>query len=182
MQLSPTFTPSPLPQPRPKPLNLSVDLPQHPLPPTVEAVQKSRAVRRSKFSKQDDLLLLREVCAAKAHVSPNGETKERFEVVAVKPNQTRKVSFELTWKSAQDRYKRLQARLDTHYRAGQLMSGAGGAQGELEELLSEMRDARQDLLSRKEERRTAALEREAEKERLSPGYSWTCQQAYALSF
>ena len=36
----------------------------------------------------------------------------------------------------------------------------------MEELLSEMRDARQDLLSRKEERRPAALEREAEKEGL----------------
>ena len=46
------------------------------------------------------------------------------------------------------------------------MSGIGGEQGEMEEPLSEMRDARQDLLSKKEERSAAALEREAEKERL----------------
>ena len=112
------------------------------------------------------MLLLREVCAAKAHISPNGKTKERFEIVAVKATQTQKLSFELTWKSAQDRYKRLQARFDTQDRTEELMSGVGGEQGEMEELLSEMRYARQDLLSRKEERRTAALEREAEKERL----------------
>ena len=51
----------------------------------------------------------------------------------------------------------------------------------MEELLSEMRDARQDLLSRKEEHRTAELEREAEKETWR-GNSSTCEQAYALSF
>ena len=112
------------------------------------------------------MLLLREVCAAKAHISPNGETKEQFVIVAVTANQTRNISFQLTLKSAQDPYKRLQARFETQDRTEELLSGVGGEQREMEEFLSEMRDARQDLLSRTEERRTAALEREAEKERL----------------
>ena len=46
------------------------------------------------------------------------------------------------------------------------MSGVRREQRELEELIWEMWDARQDLLSRKEERRTTALEREFDKERI----------------
>ena len=83
--------------------------------------------------------------------------------MAFKANQTRKVSFELTSKSAQDRYKRLQDLFDTRDRAELLMSGFWEEQGEIKELPSEMRDARQDLLSRKEERRTAALKRDSKK-------------------
>ena len=126
MELSPTFQPSLSSPTSPKPLNLRLDLPQPPLRSTVEAAQKSKTGSNSKFTKQEDLLLLRGLCAAKGHVSPNGETKERFEIMTVKANQTRKVLFELTWKSSQDRYKRLQARFDTRDRAEQLMSGVRG--------------------------------------------------------
>lgn len=37
---------------------------------------------RSKFSKEDDLVIVRKIAAAKAHVAPSGETRERFEIAA----------------------------------------------------------------------------------------------------
>ena len=116
-------------------MNSPLDLLPPALRSPVVAVRKLSTRRKSKFSKQDDLLLLREVCAAKAHISPNAETKEQFEIVAVKANQTQNILFELIWKSAQHRHKCLQARFNTQDRTEELMSGVGGEQGGMEELL-----------------------------------------------
>jgi len=78
-------------------------------------------------------VIVREVCAGKAHVAPHGTTQERFDEAAKSANATRKVHVKLTWKSIQDRYKRLQSRYDAADRVDQRMSGAGG---ELRELRS----------------------------------------------
>lgn len=127
---------------------------------------ETRTGRRPKFTPEDDLMLVREVAAAKAHLAPNGATKERYETAANKANATRRLTCPVTWKSVQDRYKRIQARFDERERVESLMSGVGGELGEIEELLSSMKEARQDLLNCKSASRRAAQEREAEKERL----------------
>lgn len=56
----------------------------------------ARAGRQSKFTAEDDLILLRNVFAARAHVALQGETRERFEVVASKANACRKLTFAVT--------------------------------------------------------------------------------------
>lgn len=48
--------------------------------------------RRSKFTEEDYILLLREVAAAKAHVVLNGETRQRFGRAAAKINATKRLS------------------------------------------------------------------------------------------
>ena len=126
----------------------------------------ARTGRRPKFTPDDDLVLVREVAAERAHIAPNGATKERFETASKKANATRRLTCPVTWKSVQDRYKRIQARFDEHDKIDGLMSGVGGDLGEMQELLSSMKEARQDLLNSKSASRKAAQEREAEKERL----------------
>lgn len=126
----------------------------------------SRTGRRPKFTPDDDLVLVREVAAAKAHVAPNGATKERFETAAKKSNATHRLSCVVTWKSIQDRYKRIQTRFDERDRVESLMSGVGGDVGEMEELLSSMKEARQDFRNNRNASRKEAEDRELEKERL----------------
>eukprot|EP00171_Calliarthron_tuberculosum_P001767 IDg1767t1 len=125
-----------------------------------------RMDRRPKFTPADDLVIIREVAAAKAHVAPNGQTKERFHVAAHKANCSKKISCAVTWKSIQDRYKRLQSRFDASERVESAMSGVGGEVGEMEELLSMMRDARRDVADERSAARQKSKEQEAEKERL----------------
>ena len=72
--------------------------------------------RRAKFSPSEDLDIVREVAAAKAHIAPMGQTRQRFEIAASKANASRKFAAEVTWKAFQDLYKRLQSRLDRNER------------------------------------------------------------------
>lgn len=95
--------------------------------------------RRSKLSKEEDLLLLRYVAAARTHVPPKGETRERFEIASSKANATKKLSTNIAWKPMQYRYKRLQGRYDEDETTEIRMSGLGGEVGEKEELLAGMR-------------------------------------------
>ena len=120
---------------------------------------ESRPGRRPKFTPFDDLVLVREVAAAKAHVAPNGTTKERFETAAKKANTTKRLSCPVTCKSIQYRYKHIQGRFDDHDRVDALMSGVGGEVGEMEELLISMREARQDMLESRSTSKTRPEER-----------------------
>ena len=87
---------------------------------------------------------MREVAAAKAHIAPLGQTRERFEIAASKATASSKLATEVTLKAIQDRYKRLQSRFDRNERVEAAMSGVGGEYGEMGELLDTMREARQD--------------------------------------
>lgn len=69
---------------------------------------------------------MREVAASQAHIAPNGATKERFETAAQKANATRRLTCPVTWKSVQDRYKRIQTRFDDREKIEGLMNGVGG--------------------------------------------------------
>ena len=50
----------------------------------IHSLMKQKAKRgcRSKFCEKDDLLILREVAAVKAHIAPNGSKMERFNEIA----------------------------------------------------------------------------------------------------
>lgn len=60
------------------------------------------------------------------------------------------LAFPVTAKSIQDRYTKLKMRFHSAERKKTLMSGLGDEVGELEALLSGMREAREDLLNIKE--------------------------------
>lgn len=104
--------------------------------------------------------------AARAHVAPIGETKERFEIIAAKENSTRTLSCEWTWKSAQDRYKRFQQRFNYSDKQEAAIGGVGGEVGEMDELLSMMAEAREDRKKERSETRKRIQEKEEQKERL----------------
>lgn len=63
--------------------------------------------RRLKFTADHDFIFIREVFVARAHIVSQCETRELFEVTALKVNACRKLSVPVTWKCAQDRCKRL---------------------------------------------------------------------------
>lgn len=168
----PPALPAPLPTPLPTPLPASLPAVVYlvagntsPSSPQVTASKKG-AGRRSKFTYEEDLLLLREVAAAKAHVAPTGETRERFEIAAAKANATKKISTNIAWKPLQDRYKRLQGTYDEEEATESRMSGLGGEVGEKEELLAGMREDREMVAAEKCAKKDAETKREREKERL----------------
>ena len=51
-----------------------------------ESTDKSKAGRQSRFSKEEDLILVREVAAGSAHLAAFGETQAKFEQAAAKIN------------------------------------------------------------------------------------------------
>ena len=112
--------------------------------------------RRSKYTAEEDLIILREVAATKAHIAPYGRTLELFQTAAKKVNGNAKFTVEATAKGIFDRYTRLQKDFDKSERKTCLLSGVGGEIGEAEELLAMMKEARDD----------AALQARMEKEAL----------------
>ena len=76
------------------------------------------------------------------------------------------VAFEekASWKSVQDRYRRLQEQFDKDDDADRGRSGVGGGVTEMEELLSMMREERDDLDAKKTAETKAEKEREKEKD------------------
>lgn len=76
-----------------------------------------------------------------------------FEVAAAKANATKKVWSGVTWKSIQDRYKLLQNLFDSTGRREALMSGISREVGEMDEMLSSIREFRQDLVREVEDKK-----------------------------
>ena len=72
----------------------------------------------------------------------------------------------VTWKSVRDRYKRIQEQFDKADNANQKMPGVGGDVGEMDELLMEMRQKRDDIAAEKTADKDAQRQRDAEKERI----------------
>jgi hypothetical protein len=64
--------------------------------------------RRPKFSREEDLILVREVAAAKAHVASYGDVKMRFAEAASRANANVELRSKVTPKSIQDRYVKIQ--------------------------------------------------------------------------
>ena len=73
------------------------------------------------------------------------QTREIFEIATSKANSSSKLATEVMWKALHGRYKWLLSRFDRKEREEGATSGVGGEYGEMEELLSTMREAIQDL-------------------------------------
>lgn len=129
-------------------------------------LRATRTGRRPKFSKGHDLIIIRDVAAARAHLALNGATKERFDIAAKRSNATTKLSCTVTWKAVQDKYKRVQQGFDERDAVDQRMSGIGGEVDEMDELLMGMKEERADFRAHKDAVRKAVEAPEAEKERV----------------
>mmetsp|Transcript_549 Transcript_549/g.1421 ORF Transcript_549/g.1421 Transcript_549/m.1421 type:complete len:313 (-) Transcript_549:2-940(-) len=108
---------------------------------TAEAA-KTRG-RPSKFSKADDLRIVRAIVAQNAHVAGFGDKKLAFERAAESLNASGTFPIRVGGKAIQDRYIKLQRKHSVHLKSG---SGNGG---ELDRLLSTMRKAEDDVLRTK---------------------------------
>jgi hypothetical protein len=125
-----------------------------------------RRGRRPKFTAKKDLIIAREVSASKAHIASFGTKRERFAAAAERANANPEMRTNVTSKSIQYKYVKLQALYKRDDAAQRKMSGVGGEVGELEELLGTMQEARADLETQKTAERSAAREREEAKERI----------------
>ena len=98
----------------------------------------------------EDQIIVREVAGTKAYIAPYGQTQALYEKVAQRCNGYERMRSEVNWKQCQDRYQRLQDTFDKEDVRTHLRSGIGGGKlSELNELLSQMREARDDLKHRK---------------------------------
>ncbi|CAN8073476.1 unnamed protein product [Agarophyton chilense] len=111
-------------------------LPFH--PPPSESIPTSAAApvratspskkegRRPKFTPEDDLIIAREVSAAKAHIAGYGEIQNSFGQAAAKANVNTQLSQNVSAKSIPDRYKKIQDTFKQRDAANRRLSGVCG--------------------------------------------------------
>lgn len=95
-------------------------------PPESAPLLQARRGRRSMFKAEDDLILLREVAAHKAHIAKYSAKDKQFDLAATAVKS--KTAFSMnksTAKNVQDHYVRLQRQFDTADLREQLMSVIG---------------------------------------------------------
>jgi hypothetical protein len=68
--------------------------------------------RKTRFSCSDDLIICREVTAAKAHIASLEEKKERFLQASVEADSNALFSWKITAKCLHDRYLKFQSEFD----------------------------------------------------------------------
>lgn len=126
-----------------------------------------RRGRKTVFSTDDDTSLLREILSTGAHVARYGCKKNKFLAVAEALNSRKSMPKSMTWKNAQDRYELLQRQFNSMDNKDRALSGVGGDVTECDEMLSMMREARQESdIACKRERETLSLR---EKRKLEAG-------------
>ena len=91
----------------------------------------TRTGRHSRFTAEEDLVLLREVSAANAHVVAFGQNGTQYRDAASNFNENPSVVQTVTWKSVRDSYKRVQEQFDKSDNANQRLSGVSGEIGEM---------------------------------------------------
>jgi len=122
-----------------------------------------KAGRRSKYTTSEDLILVQEVAASKAHVAPHDETVGRFGLVADQCNGNLSFPHTITWKRAQDRFKRIIDDFEARDQRERALSGTGGEIGELDELPADLLQARKDFLEEKNASSDALKKEEEQK-------------------
>jgi len=110
-------------------------------------LNEDRRGSASNFTPAEDLILIREVAAAKAHIAGHGEKGKRFQVAADKANGNPNLRDKVPWKSVQDRYKQIDDLYSKADERKQKASGFGGALDEMEEILSITREANREKLT-----------------------------------
>ena len=139
---------------------------QHTLPvanPAFLPAKSSKFGRKSTFTAEEDLLIAREVAARKGHIADFGRKGATFDEVRKGLVSTGIIKQDVEAKSIQDRYNRMQREFDKKDRKHSKMSGLDGEATEVDELLSSMKEARDDLLKQKEAEGTKAKEIEERK-------------------
>ena len=123
--------------------------------------------RHSKFTSEQEVVIVREVAAAEVHVAALDETRTRFGTAAEKLMENNIFSQELNWKIVEDRDKRLQKQHDCYDKHNQRLSEVGRVDmGELADLIMtkcEVRDYMNDktpsrVRRRERKRRRRSLE------------------------
>lgn len=99
---------------------------------------------RPEFTPVEDLIIVREVSASKAHIAPYAEIGDRFNTPSDKSNDNPQMSKKLTAKSLQDRYKKLQDQFHVYDTKHRVIGGVGGDIDELDELLGGIAEAGKD--------------------------------------
>ena len=101
--------------------------------PAVVAESRKRTGRPTSFTEQDDLIVVREVAAKRAHTAQHGQKQELWSQVAMSCNCNRSMSRKVSWKSARDRFEKLLEDYVKKERKDSLTSGvAGPTQTEIE--------------------------------------------------
>ena len=113
--------------------------------------------RHSRFTGEEDLVIVRDAAASRAHLVVFGEFGKRFEIASDKINRNEAVTQKVTWKSVRDRYRRLQNAFDRDDNKTKKV-GYRGEVGKLEELLMSMHNARNDLLEQRNAEKNARKE------------------------
>ena len=126
--------------------------------------EKGERGRRPNFSTDEDKIFVREVYAAKTHVAGHGQVRSCFEETAVRPNANPNLTPKVSWKSVQDRYAKAQAAFDKCDTVLRSKIGMSEDFSELDELLSEMSEARVDVEASKAAAKAPERERKKRKE------------------
>ena len=122
--------------------------------------------RRAKFTPAEDLVIVREVAAVKAHVACRGEVRTRFETAAECANKSEILTAPVTWKGLQDRYLKVQALFDKRDVSMRVKSGVEEDMTEMDELLSAMKEERDDNTRAKEELKLTARNKKEKEDEL----------------
>ncbi|PXF41047.1 hypothetical protein BWQ96_09242 [Gracilariopsis chorda] len=132
---------------------------------------RKNSSHRSKYTATEDLVIVREVAAAKAHIAPYGKTRALDEIVADRCNENPVMTCKLKWKQCQDRYDRLQESFDKGDGLTHLRFGIKDEElGELNELLSQMREDKDELKKQKHPKNEKGAKEEKEKERIRKAF------------
>ena len=106
--------------------------------------------QHSQFSVQEDLIILREFAASGAHTPLYGHTRYLVQRAEDICNENESMKTNLTWKQIQGRYTSHQASFDNEDGLTNNRSGIGGGEiSELNDLLSQMGEARNHPCARK---------------------------------
>lgn len=100
--------------------------------------------RNTELSTEKIGILLRDVYGNRAHIAHQGEKREAFQVAADVLCGIKYFGINVDGKSVRDRYERMQKAFNDSDKRNKKLSGVKGGPLEAEDLLSMMREARDD--------------------------------------
>lgn len=122
----------------------------------------AKSGRRPTFTLDDDIIIVREVAATKAHLAPFGEVLNRFAVSAKNSNSNRNLSTKVTSKLLHNRHKKLMEAFAKRDASEHRMSGMRSEAAE--DLLSSILYVQKDPSASREAERLAKTAQEQRKD------------------